>query len=100
MSSTVGLVSDVGTTRPTSRDHVRHNFRNFRISTLNVGTMRGRSGEVVETVSRRKVDIYCLQETRWRGCSARMIAGKDTRYKFFWSGNYKGTGDVRILLAE
>ena len=42
----------------------RHNFRNFRISTLNVGTMRGRSGEVVEIVFRRKVDICCLQETR------------------------------------
>ncbi|XP_048587465.1 uncharacterized protein LOC125570198 [Nematostella vectensis] len=26
--------------------------------------------------------------------------GKDTRYKFFWSGNDKGTGGVGILLAE
>ena len=35
----------------------------FRLGTLNVGTMRGRSGEVVETLSRRHIDLCCVQET-------------------------------------
>ena len=39
----------------------------FRIATLNVGTMRGRSSEVVETMSRRGIDLCCMQEVRWRG---------------------------------
>ena len=29
-----------------------------------------------------------------------MITGKNTRYKFYWSGNDAGTGGVGILLAE
>ena len=72
----------------------------FRIATLNVGTMRGRSSEVVETMSRRGIDLCCIQEIRWRGASARFITGKDDRYKFFWVGNNAGTGGVGILLAE
>ena len=40
--------------------------------------MRGKNGEVVETVSRRKIDVL-VQEIRWRGfSSARKITGKDT----------------------
>ena len=72
----------------------------FRIATLNVGTMRGRSSEVVETMSRRDIDLCCMQEVRWRGASARFITGQDDRYKFFWVGNNAGTGGVGILLAE
>ena len=73
---------------------------NFRIGTLNVGTMRGRSSEIVEMITRRKIDICTLQEVRWRGGSARMITGKDSSYKFFWVGNSNGTGGVGVLLAE
>ena len=72
----------------------------LRIASLNVGSMKGRSGEVVETLERRKVDICCVQETRWRGCSARMIQGKESRYKFFWSGNSSGLAGVGVLIAE
>ena len=72
----------------------------FRLATLNVGTMKGRSAEVVETISRRGFDLCCLQETRWRGGSARVIVGKDSKYKFFWLGNEQGTGGVGFLLAE
>ena len=59
-----------------------------------------RSSEVVETVSRRGVNLCCLQEVRWRGASARMIVGKESRYKVFWIGNEIGNGGVGILLAE
>ena len=82
--------------------HAKSHFvrTSFRIASWNVGTMRGRSGEIVETISRRGIDVCCLQETRWRGASARMITGKDSRYKFFWVGNANGTGGVGVLLAE
>ena len=62
--------------------------------------MRGRSSEVAETLSRRSVDVCCIQEVRWRGASTRMIQGKDTQYKMFWVGADKGTGGVGILVAE
>ena len=74
--------------------------KKFRIASLNVGTLRGRSSEVVETMFRRNVDLCCLQEIRWPGASARMIEGKDSRYKIFWVGNKKGTGGFGIRLSE
>ena len=79
--------------------HKKKQINALRIAILNVGTLRGRSSEVVETMSRRGIDLYCVQECRWRGASARMIGGKDSRYKCFWICNELGTGGVGVLLA-
>ena len=38
-----------------------------RVCTINVGTMKGRSREVVEMMARRRVDICCVQETQYKG---------------------------------
>ena len=72
-------------------------LRKFRVGTFNVNTLRGRVCEVVETLSRRKVDVCCIQETRYRGGSCRTIKGKDTRYKLYWSGNDKSIAGVGCL---
>ena len=72
----------------------------LRVATVNVGTLRGRASEVVETVSRRNIDICCLQDVRWRGAGTRTITGKDTQYKLFWIGNQEGNGGVGVMLAE
>ena len=72
----------------------------LKVASWNIGTMRGRSSEIVETITRRNIDLCCVQEVRWRGASARYITGKDSRYKFFWIGNDQGTGGVGVLLAE
>ena len=55
---------------------------------------------MVETLSRRKVDICCVQETSYRGGHCSIITGKDSRYKLFWSGNSKGTAGVGVFVAE
>ena len=65
-----------------------------------MNTLRGRVCEVVETLSRRKVDVCCIQETRYRGGNCRIIKGKDTRYKLYWSGIDKGTAGVGVFVAE
>ena len=62
--------------------------------------MKGKASEVVETVSCRRVDLCCLQETRWKNEGVKQIVGKDSRYKLFWSGNDNATGGVGVLLAE
>jgi len=73
----------------------------LRVGTVNIGSMNKRSHEVAEMLTRRKVDVCCLQETRWRGGSARKIIGKDSIYKFFWSGSdLSGNGGVGVMLAE
>ena len=38
--------------------------QNFQARSWNVGTMRGRSNEVVEVICRRKADICGLQEVK------------------------------------
>jgi len=35
----------------------------FRVGTLNVDSLTGRAGEVVETLSDRKINVVCIQET-------------------------------------
>ena len=76
----------------------------FRAASLNVGTLTGKSNEVVETLSRRGIDLCCVQETRLK-CDTgdnqtRVITGKDTKYKLYFCGNNRGLGGVGILLAE
>ena len=66
--------------------------KSFRVGTLNVSIMKGKASEVVETVARRRVDLCCLQETRWKMEGVKQIVGKDSRYKLFWSGNDNATG--------
>ena len=38
-------------------------------------------------MSRCKVDNWGLQEVRWNGTTARLVKGKDSRFKLFWVGN-------------
>src|SRR5664279_4742913 len=68
----------------------------LRVGSVNVGTMRGRSGEIVEIMERRRLDFCCLQETRWKGGNARTIGS----CKFFWIGCEEGSSVVGILVAE
>ena len=64
------------------------------VGSVNVGTLRGRYGEVVELAERRRLDFCCLQETRWEG--AKMFG----RFKIFWMGDENGLAGVEVLVAE
>ena len=59
---------------------------------------------MVETLSRRRVDLCGVQEHRWAGSLAtnqtRLIKGKDSTFKFFWCGKERGQGGAGFLLAE
>ena len=70
----------------------RH-LRNFRVGTLIVNTLKGRVCEVVETLSRRKVDLCCVQETRYGGghCSIIRAKTQDT--------NCSGLETAKVLLV-
>ena len=50
-------------------------------------------------ITQRKVDLCCLQETRWRGGPACLIKEDNNTFKFFWCGDQSGLG-VGIILAE
>ena len=70
------------------------------MGTLSVNTLRGRICQVVETLSRRKVDVCCIQETRYHGGNCRTIKCKERRYKLYWSRKDKGTAGVGVFVAE
>jgi len=55
---------------------------------------------VCEELRRRRVDVCCIQEVRWRGKSARFMGVRGRRYKLWWSGNDEGQGGVGILIKE
>lgn len=76
----------------------------LRIATLNIGTLTGRSRELAELLKRRRVDIACIQETRWKGQKSRDIGDG---YKLIYHGttNTKGVAiavseDLRSRVAE
>ena len=76
----------------------------FRVATWNVGTLKKRQCEVVETLTRRRVDLCSVSEHRWAGGltanQARILMSKDSKYKFFWCGSSSGLSGIGILLAE
>ena len=73
----------------------------LQVATWNVGSLSGKSGEICEELGKRKIDICCLQETRWKGSGTRVISGKCVNYKLFWSGaKDEAQAGVGIMLAE
>ena len=77
-----------------------HGPRFIRFGSWNVGTMTGRSSEIVEVLERRRVDVCCVQETRWKGGKAKMVRGKSGQYKFLWQGCPEGIHGVGLLVSE
>ena len=62
--------------------------------------MRSRTSEIVATITRGNNDLCCVQEVMWSDASARLITGKDSKYKFFWVSNDHGASGVDVLLAK
>ena len=75
-----------------------------KVQTWSTKSEHYQEGEVVETLTRRRIDLSALKETRWGGglCKSqkKMLTGKDSDDKFFCTVNKEGKGGVGILLAE
>ncbi|KAK3568688.1 hypothetical protein QTP86_013448 [Hemibagrus guttatus] len=69
----------------------------LRIGTLNVGTMTRKGRELADMMERRKVDILCVQETRWKGSKARSIGAG---FKLFYYGVDSKRNGVGVVLKE
>ena len=70
----------------------------MRIGTLNVGTMTGRSRAIANLMKERKLDILCIQETRWSGNKARELG--DGCKLIYGSANPEGRNGVGIILSK
>ena len=59
--------------------------------------MTGRGRELADMMERRNVDIFCLQETKWKGSKARNIGGG---CKIFYNGADERKNGIGIVLRE
>jgi len=72
----------------------------FQVGTWNVDSLTDRAGEVVEALLDRKVDVACIQETRWKGSGCKFYGAKGKRYKMFLMGGEERSDNVGIFVAE
>ena len=68
----------------------------IRFSTWNVGTLKDKSWEVMRVMRDRKINILCLQETKWVGEKARDIGG----YKLWYTGKVSYRNGIGIIADE
>ena len=83
---------------PPDRVRVRRKSEliNVRLASWNIGSLTGKSIELVKILSRRRINIACIQETKWVGAKAREIDG----YKLWYSGVKRTTNGVGIFSQE
>ena len=53
-----------------------------------------------EELRKRRVNVCCMQEVRWKGQGARFVGTSGQRYKLWWLGKDAGSGGVGILVKE
>ncbi|VFQ89320.1 unnamed protein product [Cuscuta campestris] len=66
-----------------------------RFGSWNIGTLTGKFIELVQVLKRRRIQVACVQETRWVGTKAREVDG----FKLWYSGSARGRNGVGILVA-
>ncbi|KAK3551343.1 hypothetical protein QTP70_015024, partial [Hemibagrus guttatus] len=95
--ATVGRRSRGGRRVHRQREKRKGKSVGLRIGTLNVGTMTGKGRQLADMMERRKVDILCVQETRWKGSKARSIGAG---FKLFYYGVDSKRNGVGVVLKE
>jgi exonuclease III len=60
----------------------------------NMGKLR----EIVDTMIRRRVNILCVQEIKWKGQKAKEV--KDTGFKLWYTENMSTNNGVGIVLDK
>ena len=70
----------------------------LKVCTLNVGSLIGRGREVAALLAKRKIDICCLQEVRYKNQGCTSIGSNDEKYKLWYSGGPDKLNGVGIMM--
>ncbi|KAG8239289.1 hypothetical protein J437_LFUL019067 [Ladona fulva] len=92
----IGL-PDHGRVQLKKRVYQREGVCTFQTGSLNVGTMKGKSREIADLMSRRQLKILCVKEVRWKGNKAKELA---EGYKLYYSGTKSRRNGVEIILDK
>ena len=71
-------------------------FRKVRLASWNVGSLTGKSIELVKSLHRRRISTTCVQETKWVRAKAKEVDG----YQLWYSGSSKARNGVGILVDK
>ncbi|XP_059292361.1 uncharacterized protein LOC132045797 [Lycium ferocissimum] len=66
----------------------------LRVGSWNIGTLTGKSIELVKILKKRRINIACVQETKWVGSRAKDV----DEYKLWFSGRLNDRKGVGILV--
>jgi exonuclease III len=69
-----------------------------RIGTWNVGSLTYKPREVLDTMIRRCVNIFCIQEMKWKVQKSKEV--EDIGFKLWYTGNTSIKNDVDIVLDK
>jgi exonuclease III len=70
----------------------------IRLASWNVRSLTGKLRELVDTTIRRRVNILCVQETKWTGQKAKEV--ENTGFKLWYTGKERSRNGVGILIDK
>jgi hypothetical protein len=70
----------------------------IRLGSWNVGSLIGKLRELVDSAIRRRVNILCVQETKWKGQKAKEV--ENTGFKLWYTGTVANKNGVGILIDK
>ena len=70
----------------------------IRLGSWNVGSLTGKLRELVDTTTRRRVNILCVQETKWKGQKAKEV--NNIGFKLWYTGAVVNRNGVGVLIDK
>ena len=70
----------------------------IRVGSWNVGSLTGKLRELVDVATRRRVNILCIQETKWKGQKAKEV--DNTGFKLWYTGTAANRNGVGVLIDK
>ena len=70
----------------------------IHLGSWNVGSLTGKLRELVDTATRRRVNILCVQKTKWKGQKAKEV--DNTGLKLWYTGTVANRNGVGVLIDK
>jgi exonuclease III len=70
----------------------------IRLGSWNAESLTGKLRELVDVAIRRRVNILCVQKTKWKGQKAKKVEGSG--FKLCYTGTTSGRNGVGILIDK
>ena len=67
----------------------------IRLASWNVGSLTGKLRELVDTATRRRVNILCVQGTKWKAKEV-----DNTSFKLWYTGTVANRNGVGVLIDK